>query len=453
MRGNLQPLARVTAVGTGSPNETGWHVSEHSEPVRNDEFRGSWISRAFVSLSYKHFRFFWISNMVVALGLMVQFTARGWLIVQLTDSALLLGAVEGVFGLTFAGGSIPMGVIADRFNRRNLLLAGNFVALVAVGAIGALVIADLIAIWHVMAASALGGLLMALRFPASQAMTARLVPERYLMNATSLNTASQSVPSVVGPALGGVLVGAAGIGVAYLATTGAYLLALTMLALGVTASFGHIERSAVRSVTADLREAFEYLMANKDLLKLTAAMLTPFVLGQSFVLLLPLFVEEELGGGVTMFGALSASLGAGGVVGAMAVATFGSPRQIGYVMFLGVVAVGAAALVYGLSQWPVLTAAALAVAGAGESALFAAYETYLLIRLPDEMRGRVMGLTFTMVAFFPISAAIAGALADLVGLRAVAITEGIVVLVLAGVAWQVVLRRVVDDSSLGSDAT
>jgi len=413
----------------------------------------NWRRRSLVSLSYPQFRLFWLSNLVVALGLMVQFTARAWLVVGLTDSALVLGIIEGLFAVTLAGGAIPMGVVADRFNRRNLLLLDNVVALLAAAAIGVLVVTDLIAIWHMVVASLLGGLLFAVRMPASQAMTARLVPPVHLMNATSLSSASHSLPNVVGPAIGGVLVGGVGIGVAYFATTSAYLVALIMLALGVAASFGAVERAENRSVTADLREAWAYLAENKDLLKLTAAMLIPFVLGQSYVLLLPLFVDQELGRGAATFGALSASLGVGGVIGSMTVATFGHRRQIGYVMLFGVGAVGIAALIYGTAQWPLFTGIALVIAGAGESAVFAAFQTYLLIRVPDAIRGRVMGLTFTMVGFFPISAIAAGALADLFGLRTVAIVEGLVILALAPVAWRVVLRDIVNDRSLDLPAT
>ena len=402
----------------------------------------AWITRPFVSLSYPSFRLFWLSNLVVALGLMVQFTAQGWLVVQLTDSALLLGLVEGLFGLAFAGGSIPMGIIADRFNRRDLLLIDNFIALLAAAAIGTLAVTGTIQIWHVVCVSLLGGLLMSVRFPASQAMVARLVPRQHLMNATSLNTASGSLPNIAGPAVGGVLIGVVGIGAAYFVTTGALAVALVMLMLGVAASFGHVERREAQSVTADLREAWDYLVGHRDLLKITAAMLIPYIMGQSFVLLLPLFVEQELGGGAATFGALSASLGAGGVLGAMLVATFGQQRQIGNLMFLGVLSVGISAAVYGFSPWVALTGVALFAAGAGQSVLFAAYETYLLIRLPDEMRGRVMGLTFTMVAFFPVSAVAAGALADVIGLRAVAVIEGGVIVAMAGLAWWGVLRSV-----------
>ncbi|MCH7580213.1 MAG: MFS transporter, partial [Chloroflexi bacterium] len=185
-----------------------------------DDRGWAWITRPFVSLSYPAFRLFWLSNLVVALGLMVQFTAQGWLVVQLTDSALLLGLVEGLFGLAFAGGSIPMGIIADRFNRRDLLLIDNFIALLAAAAIGTLAITGTIQIWHVVCVSLLGGLLMSVRFPASQAMVARLVPRQHLMNATSLNTASGSLPNIAGPAVGGVLIGVVGIGAAYFVTTG-----------------------------------------------------------------------------------------------------------------------------------------------------------------------------------------------------------------------------------------
>ena len=116
-------------------------------------------------------------------------------------------------------------------------------------------------------------------------------------------------------------------------------------------------------------------------------MLIPFILGQSYVLLLPLFVEQELDKGPVTFGALSACLGAGSVVGAMAVATFGKQRLIGLLMFAGILGTGVSAIAYGLSQWVPLTGAVLFVAGSAESALFAAYETLLLIRLPDEILG------------------------------------------------------------------
>ena len=400
----------------------------------------SWFQRPIVSLAHPQYRLFWMSNLVFAVGLMVQFTARGWLTVQLTDSALVLGLVEGVFGVTFALGSIPAGILADRRNRRNLLIAGDSVALIAVVLIGVLVATDTVEIWHVIVASALGGLLFALRIPTGQAMTARLVPPAHMMNAIALNQTAQSLPSVAGPAAGGVLIAVVGIAGAYFATTGAFVLGLIMM-LGVAASFGSIDRAGVKSVSEDLREAVDYVLAHRDLLSLTAAMLIPFILGQSYVLLLALFVEKELGLGPEAFGALSASLGLGAVVGGMAVATFGEERQIGRIMFLGILATGAGAIVYGLSHSVLLTAAVLFVAGAGQSALFAAYDTLLLIRLPDEMRGRVMGLMFTLVALFPIGAAVAGAIADQVGLRAVAIAEGVIIVSMAAIAWRVVLSR------------
>ena len=414
---------------------------EVSEPEPEAEGSG-WLRRPFISLSHPQFRFFWLSNFIIAVGLMVQFTARGWLIVELTDRAFLLGAVEAVFGLSFALSSIPMGVLTDRTNRRNLLLLGDTAALLSVLAIGLLVWTDMIEIWHVVVASGLGGVLFALRFPAGQAMTARLVPAKHLMNAIALNTASRSLPSVAGPAVGGVLIGLVGIAAAYFLTTGAFVVALLMLMLGVPAAFGSIERSGATSVLGDLREAFEYLMSHRELLLLTGAILIPFVLGQSYVLLLPLFVEQELGGGPATFGALSASLGAGSLLGAMAVATFGKEGAIGRLMLAGVLGAGVCAIIYGVSHWLALTAAALLLAGAAESALFSGFETLLLMRLPDEIRGRVMGLMFTLVAMYPISALAAGAIADQIGLRTVAVIEGFVILALAAVAWNVVLGHV-----------
>jgi len=400
-----------------------------------------WFKRPIISLSYPQFRQFWLSNLIVAMGMMVAFTARGWLMVQLTDSALLLGAVAGTWAVTFGLGSIPMGMLADRINRRNLLVLANGVTLSVALVLGVLVVTGAVAIWQIMVASAIDGVLFAVRFPAGQAMTARLVPRQHLMNAISLNTASHSLPNVAGPAIGGVLIAILGIAAAYFVTTGAFLLALLMM-LGVAASFGHVERTAVSSLMNDLREAYDYLLAHRDLLQLTWAMLIPFILGQSYVLLLPLFVEKELGRGPETFGALSATLGAGGLIGAMAVATFGKHHQLALLMFAGVLGTGICAIAYGLSQWVPVTGAVLLVAGASESALFAAYETLLLLRLPDEMRGRVMGLMFAIVAMFPIGAIVAGAVADVIGLRALAVIEGAIIVAMASVVWRTVLRHV-----------
>lgn len=397
--------------------------------------------RIFGSLAYPQFRLFWLSNLIVAMGLMVQVVAQRWLVVQLTDSALLLGLASGVWAVTFALSSVPMGLAADRSNRRNLLLIGSVVALAITLVVAVLVAASIIEVWHVLAAGAIGGVLFALRVPAGQAMTARLVPPKDLMNAISLNQTAHSLPSVAGPAAGGVLVGLIGVAGAYFFTSGALFIGLLMM-LGVAASFGRIQRTAPTSAGADLREALDYLRAHKDLLLLTAAMLIPFTLGQSYVLLLPLFVEKELGLGPVAFGALSACLGAGSVLGALSVAAFGKERHLGLLMFAGVIATGAAAIVYGLSGSVLLTGAVLFVAGAGESALFAAYQTILIIRLPDAIRGRVLGLMFTLVAMFPIGAVAAGGAADAFGLRAVAVGEGIMIIPMAFIAWAVVLRNV-----------
>jgi len=418
-------------------------LSEATQEAVSTSPPATWSQKTFASLSHRQFRFFWISNLIVSVGLMVQFVARGWMVVQITDSALVLGAVEGTWAVAFALGSIPMGLAADRFNRRNLLVLGSFLALLAAVVVAILIVTDVIAIWHLLIAGAVTGVLFAMRVPAGQAMTARLVPPKNLMNAISLNQTAHSLPNVAGPAAGGILIAVAGIAGAYFVTSGAFFLGL-LLILGVSASFGAIQRTTqAKSVKQDLGEAIDYLREHKDLLQLTAAMLIPFILGQSYVLLLPLFVEQELGLGPEAFGALSACLGAGAVVGGLSVATFGEERQIGLLMFLGVLGTGVAAVAYGLSESVYLTGAVLFVAGAGESALFASYDTLLLMRLPDEIRGRVMGLMFTLVAMFPIGAIGAGAAADIVGLRTVAIVEGTIIIAMSYLAWRTVFRRAV----------
>ena len=110
-------------------------------------------------------------------------------------------------------------------------------------------------------------------------------------------------------------------------------------------------------------------------------------------------------------------------------------------MFVGVLGLGLASIAYAFSQWPAFTGVVLFGAGAAQNTLFAAYETLLIIRLPDEIRGRVIGLMFTMIAIFPVGAMVSGAVADVIGLRPLAVIEGVMIIAMASVAWQVALRH------------
>jgi MFS family permease len=441
-RGGLLTTVPAARAGTnpvnGEPvtpaNTAAGEALVHSAPAS----RSRWPT--FASLSHPHFRLFWFSNLIVAIGLMVETVAQQWLIVELTDSATVLGLVWGVWGVAFAASSVPLGILSDRANRRNLLVGGALVALVVAALLAVLVMASLVAIWHVLVASAIAGALYALRIPSGQAMVARLVPPERTVNAISLNQMAHSLPSIAGPAAGGIIVALIGVAGAYLVTSGAFLAGI-LLMLGVAASYGVVQRRPPQSARADLLEAWRYLRSHRELLQLTAVMLTPFVLGQSYVLLLPLFVEKELGLGPEALGALSAALGAGSVFGALLVATFVRERQLGFLMSSGIFITGAAGVLYGLSGSVVLTGVFLFAAGAGESAIFASYNTILLLRLPDELRGRVMGLMFTLVGMYPVGAVVAGIAADFTGLRTVAVVQGLLILPIAVGAWFAVLRR------------
>lgn len=426
---------------TGEPVTSARTATEAGGPpndVAPAATRQGW-RRTFASLAYPQFRLFWLSNLIVAVGLMVEAVAQQWLIVELTDSATVLGLVWGIWGLAFAASSVPLGILSDRANRRNLLLAGSLIALVVAALLAVLVAASLVAIWHVVVASGIAGVLLALRIPSGQAMTARLVPPERTMNAISLNQMAHSLPSIAGPAVGGIIVALVGVAGAYFVTSGAFLVGVLMM-MGVAASYGVVQRRAPQSAGADLREAWQYLRSHRELLHLTAVMLAPFVLGQSYVLLLPLFVEKELGLGPEALGALSAALGAGSVLGALLVATFVRERQLGLLMCGGIFITGLAGVLYGLSGNVVLTGAFLFAAGAGESAIFSSYNTILLLRLPDELRGRIMGLMFTLVGMYPVGAIVAGIAADMVGLRTVAVVQGLLILPIAVAAWFAVLR-------------
>jgi DHA3 family macrolide efflux protein-like MFS transporter len=332
------------------------------------------------------------SSVAAASGYAVSSVAIAWIVYGQTHSALAVsyvGLAEIFPGLLLGFGA---GVVADRFNRRSLMILSDLARAVAVGTLALVLLFFGFGLLFVLAAAVAVSGFGAVFNPASYAILPRLVAPQELEGANGLLTASQQSVAMVGSAIGGILVAVAGVlpALAYNAAT--FLLSATLLAqLGTT--FGTVERTGERtSFLADLREGFGYLRRRLAILQITLTFLPANFLASLTFIFLVVYSATFFPGQAAVFGYLAAAEGGGVVVGALLVGRLKPHRHVGWLFGLSVVAQGAA--IAGLAVLHVLPAdlALLVVTGAGIGLINTAYFATIQAIVPNQLVGRVLSI-------------------------------------------------------------
>ena len=257
---------------------------------------------------------------------------RGWLVLSLTNSAFWLGVVGFAGSIPFLIFTLFGGVVADRVNKRRLLLVTQSVMMVLAFILAALGWLKVITVWEVVVLSFLNGMAMAMNAPSYQALVPRLVPREDLTNAIALNSAQFNMSRILGPTLGGyamAIVGVAGNfflnGISFLAV----LWALTRI------NYPEQQPSQYTGLLSSLREGFGYVRANKQMRVLVWMTGVASFLGIPFITFIPYFARMQLHRGETGLGWLLAASGLGAVLGAVTVAAMGQVRHRGAVVAFG----------------------------------------------------------------------------------------------------------------------
>lgn len=391
----------------------------------------------FPALRHRNFRLFFLGQTTSLVGTWMQSVAQGWLVLQLTNSAYYVGLVSALGSLPVLLVSLPAGVFADRSNKRRVVVATQALALVQALVLAALIWMHRVELWHVAAAAVFLGLVNAVDIPTRQSLIFDLVGKDDLMNAIALNSSAFNAARIVGPAIGGILIGGVGIaacfflnGVSYVAVI-AGLLAMRLPAWSPPPLAG--------DGLTRFREGARFILGDRATraLVLNTALLSIF--GFPYLVLMPVFARDVLHVGAAGLGFLMASVGIGAVVAALGVATFGSRLPKGRLLVWGGPAFGLAIAAFALTPWVPLAVAILVVSGGAMIANNAVTNTLLQTIVPDGLRGRVMGAyTFVFVGMAPLGAYQAGWLAGRVGVQ-VAVAAGGLVCALASLAlWRLV---------------
>jgi MFS family permease len=368
----------------------------------------------FRALRHRNYRLFFWGQLVSLVGTWMQQTAMSWFVYQITNSKLLLGVVAAMGSAPMMLSSVWGGSLADRYPKRSILVATQAAQMICAFVLAAGVWAGFATPLFIIVIAALNGVAMGFDMPARQAFTVEMTSREDLLNAISLNSSIVNGARVVGPSVAGLLIGWVGVAMCF------FLNGVTFIA--VIAGFlmmrlPPFQRPAhALSVGEHAWNGIVYTMNHQRVRTILLLFLAVGVFGWSYAVLMPAFARDVLNRGANGYGILMSASGTGAFIGALVVATYGhlfTPRALA----LGGIWVFSIALfALSLSRNFYVALPCLLVAGFGMLLFFSTSNTVLQTIVPDEMRGRVMGVwSLVFGAMIPLGSLEVGAVAHFVG--------------------------------------
>ena len=381
----------------------------------------------FSSLKVKYFRIYWLGMFVSLVGTWIQTVAQSWLVFQLTNSAFLLGLVGFLGSLPILLFSLFGGVLADRVNKRNILIVTQFAFMLLAFLLAFLTQFRLIQPQQIIWIALINGVIMAFDAPARQSIVVELVGKEHLFNAIALNSVSFNSSRIIGPAIAGILISIIGMsGCFYL--NGVSFLAVIVALFWIKLKNNNVVKNS--SAFSDLKEGLVYVGQNRLILALVSMVAAVSFFGISYVILMPVFANNILHVGVKGLGALMSSTGIGAVIGALTLARLGNFKAKGRFLMSSVFLFSVALISFSLTKNYFSALLMLMFVGFSSVIPVALINTLLQINVPDIFRGRVMSLfMITFAGVMPFGNLISGSLAQGLGVSAALCICGVVCLV------------------------
>ena len=369
----------------------------------------------FRSLRHRNYRLFFIGQGISLIGTWMQQIAVTWLVYRLTGSAMLLGVVGFATSIPMFLLSSFAGVLADRFDKRRMLLATQSVAMLQAAVLAILTLAHAISVVHIIPLAALLGLSNAFDMPTRQAFLVQMIEEKAdLGNAIALNSSMVNGARLIGPSIAGILIATLGEGPCFLLNAMSYLAVLASLLAMRLPPFERAQR--MESVLRGWKEGVRYVAASPRIAAILLLLALVSMMGMPYTVLLPVFARDILGGGPHTLGFLAGSTGVGALAGALLLAsrkgTAGLERWIA-----GAGMIFAAGLCgFSFSRALPLSMLMLGFTGFGMMVGLASSNTILQTLTDDDKRGRVMSLYATaFLGMTPFGALLAGSMGSRFG--------------------------------------
>ncbi len=407
----------------------------------------------FAVFGYREYRLFWIAAAFSNIGMWTLVYGRLWLMRTLTDSEILLGSVTAATMAPVMVFSVWGGVVADTVNRLQLLRFTRFLFAIAGLLTAVLIATDIIDAWHLLAISAVTGVMLAFDIPARGAMVASLVPKEQLPSAISLYSVVFGGAAILGPSLFHPIVSAVGMeGLFFIVSASYVLTVLTLLRMDPTRhAAAHANKedtgrasisTAIRSRVSDMVDGVRYVRREVSIAAIIGYGIVIGIVATPMETLMPVMTQEVYQGDSATYGRLLLAVGIGGLIGTFAITLLGTRSKPPLFLALGGVSVGICYVAFGSIG---VLEYALIVAGVtgALSVLKGTMSTTVVQTLTvDAYRGRVMSLMNFTWGAQALGALFMGAVAQLWGAPSAFVVAGVLAILVTSVVWQVALRRI-----------
>jgi MFS family permease len=395
--------------------------------------RPSRLVKTFRAFTYRDYRLLWAGAFTSSVGTWMQEVAQNWLILTITGSAFLLGLDAFLGDAPFLAFSLFGGVLADRVDRRRILLTSQIIQLSSAFLLAGLIWGHAIQVWVILTLSFVVGFAQSFGGPAYQALVPTLVDKQDLGNAVALNSIQFNLARIIGPVLAGLAFykfGAAACfalnGLSFLAV----IAALLALKRGALEGGGEKTEPFRESLKAGLRAVRD----GKSLRGLIGLAFVGSFCSMPLVTFLPVFAQKVFHRDAKGYATLLAAFGVGAVVGAVGIAGFGHVRRKGVLAVSMQAVFGALMIAFGVSRNPLVSYAILFAAGMALMIVFAMFMTLVQANVEDRLRGRVVSVySLAFRGAMPLGNLAAGALASLLTAPRVLILDGIILVLMGAV--------------------
>jgi MFS family permease len=369
----------------------------------------------FASLRLRDYRLLWLGQVSTSLGQWMDQVTRGWLIYQLTGSALHLGLATALRGLPLLFFGVVAGAVADRSGRKAQLIIAQVTNALFNIILATLVLMQRVHPWHIYVTGFLAGTAQAFQQPARQTLVSDLVGPRHLMNALALNSTALNGARAVGPALAGLLIPLCGAHGAYYMQAAMYVLATLWTVQMTVPEQSPAVRTYAEPFLQSIKTGLAFVAQERDIRTLLILAHGPLTLGMPYISLLPIFATEILHGGARLQGLLLTLVGLGSVAGALVVASMRRRYGYGSSVVLGAFAFGIALFGFACAQRVAMACVLVLAVGLCSVTYQTQNQTMLQLIAPRYIRGRVMSIYLLNRGLVPLGTLLAGALAERLG--------------------------------------
>jgi MFS family permease len=390
---------------------------------------GRSILEAISALRHRNYRLYWFGQMFSVMAQNMEQVAQGWLVLELTNSPLALGITGLAQAIPTIALTLVGGAVADRADRRRIMIAAQSGVALIYLILTTLVLIKLVALWQVMSLAFLSGGIRAFDRPSRMALLPQMVPREDIPNAVAIGGTIWQLCRLVGPAAAGMLIYLFGVGPTYSICCLASFMSVCLW-FGIRTSHTALAASAA-GLLKNMLEGINFIRRNEIFYTFMGMTFFNSIFGMSYLILMPVFARDVLLVGSRGFGFLQTAGGAGALIGTLLVAYLSDVPRLPLRAARGAAIFGALLLLFAFSRDYSISLALAFMLGLTSQFYVTAINTVLQLNLPEQLRGRVMGVYGLTWDLMPVGGMIAGTIAEFANAPAAVAVGGVFVTGLA----------------------